>query len=120
MKRTLIAIFLLGALMSPAMVHAQSPTFIPESGTLGPCDFRTGEIHFDCVPVYIGFLVTVAAGFAGGFFFFGIILGGYKFALKSASQEKQAGLQQLQGAFIGIIVVVFSYLIVDTILRTLT
>jgi ABC-type spermidine/putrescine transport system permease subunit I len=77
-------------------------------------------IHFDCIPYYIGYLIQLVFVFAAGSFLIGIILGGYKYAIGSVTTEgKEAGKKQLTGAVMGFVVVVLSYLLVDTVLEAL-
>ncbi len=112
---TLLSLFARGLLPS-----AQAQSLIPATGTVGPCDFTTGDFDFDCIPFYIGYLITVLFAFAAGAFLVGIILGGYKYAIGSVTTEgKEAGKKQLTGAVLGFVVVVLSYLLVDTILEAL-
>jgi hypothetical protein len=108
--------FFVALVISMPMVHAQS--LLPPA--IGSCDFVNGDLQYQCIPIYIGYVVQFVLGFATGFFLIGIMMGGYKWALFSASQSKQAGREQLKGAFIGFLIVVFAYLLVDTIIEALT
>jgi len=107
------------------VVHAQPSSLIPATGQAGPCDFAfptpmSSGIHFDCIPYYIGYLIQLVFVFAAGSFLIGIILGGYKYAIGSVTTEgKEAGKKQLTGAVMGFVVVVLSYLLVDTVLEAL-
>lgn len=101
------------------LFHAQAQ-LIPATGVLQTCDFTTGALHFDCIPIYVGYLINLLFIFASGAFLIGIILGGYQYAIGSVTtQGKEAGKKQLTGATIGFCVVVLSYLLVDTILEAL-
>ena len=104
-------------------VHAQAPSsLIPASGSLGPgCNFVTGDIHFDGVPLYIGYLIKFLLGMAGGFFMFGMIIAGYKYMFGSISGSgTEAGKKEIIGRLVGLAIIIFSYLLVDTILELLT
>lgn len=102
----------------PASASAQ---LIPAPGGLPACDFRGGEIHFACVPIYIGYLIQILLGFAGGFFLFGIMLGGYKYMFGSLTgQADSGGKKEIVARIIGFVVVLFSYILVDTIIQLLT
>ena len=119
----------LGASFLPsAFAQAPSPTLIPASGKLGQlsgagasCDFMTGVLHFDCIPLYIGYLMKIAIGFAGGFFLTSLLLAGYKYAIGSVTTEgKEGGKKQIIGAVTGFSIAILSYLLVDTIINALT
>jgi len=120
MRRLSLCTALVLGLSSLFSLSAEAQSLIPSGGVVGSCNFRTGVLHFDCIPVYIGYLITVAFGFAGGTFLIGIMMGGYKFAVGSVTTEgKEAGKKQLIGAITGFAVVVLSYLLIDTILEAL-
>jgi hypothetical protein len=101
-------------------VHAQS--LIPASGQLSAsCNFVTGNLNFSCIPLYIAYLVQMLLAIAGGFFIFGMMMAGYKYMIGSVTQAgTEAGKKEIIGRIIGFAVIVFSYLIVDTIVRLLT
>jgi hypothetical protein len=106
----------------PVLAQPAVPvSLIPASGMEGPCDFLTGRIHFNCIPYYIGYLIRLLLGFAGGFFLFGIVLGGYKYMLGSVTASgSESGKKEIIGRIIGFVVIIFSYLLVDTIINALT
>lgn len=115
--------FLFAAFAITGAVHAQAPSsLIPASGSLGPgCNFVTGDIHFDCVPLYIGYLIKFLLGMAGGFFMFGMMIAGYKYMFGSVSGSgTEAGKKEIIGRLVGFAIIIFSYLLVDTILELLT
>ena len=117
MRRAFLTIAF-SVLLSPAFASAQ---LIPAPGVLPACDFRGGVIHFGCVPIYIGYLIQLLLGFAGGFFLFGIMLGGYKYMFGSLSgQGTETGKKEIIARLIGFMVVLFSYILVDTIIQLLT
>lgn len=117
-----LAVLILCAAFHAGMAHAQAPgTLIPASGVLGVCNFVTGDIHFDCLPVYIGYLIKFLLGFAGGFFMFGIMMAGYKYMFGSITASGlESGKKEIFARIIGLVIIVFSYLLVDTILQLLT
>jgi len=121
MRRMFFPFGTLFALSYAFLIHAQTPSaLIPASGAVGTCDFATGVLHFDCIPIYLGYLIQLLFVFASGAFLIGIIMGGYKYAVGSVTtQGKEAGKKELTGAIIGFCVVVLSYLLVDTILEAL-
>ncbi len=102
---------------------AQAPmSFIPSSGSIGQgCNFVTGEIHFHCVPIYIGYLIKFFLGMAGGFFLFGLLLAGYKYMFGSITTAGlESGKKEIIARLVGFAIIVFSYLLVDTIIEVLT
>lgn len=104
--------------------YAQSSlpdSFIPSTGIYGPCDFITGKLHFNCIPVYIGFVIKFLILFASGGLLIGIMLAGYKYAIGSVTTAgKEEGKKQLIGVIVGFCIAVLSYLLVDTIIEALT
>lgn len=102
---------------------AQAPmSFIPSDGQLAPgCNFVTGEIHFHCVPIYIGYLIKFFLGMAGGFFLFGILMAGYKYMFGSITTAGlESGKKEIIARLVGFAIIVFSYLLVDTLIELLT
>ena len=101
---------------------AQPSSLIPASGILAPgCNFSTGEIHFFCIPLYIAYLVQLLLATAGGFFLFGMMIAGYKYMFGSITQAgTEAGKKEIIARIIGFAVIVFSYLILDTLIRLFT
>ena len=114
--------FLLSLLLSRALpAYAQvNPTLIPESGTIGDCDFATGDIHFGCIPLYVAYLIQVAFSLIGGVCLIEIIIAGYQITVSGFSGgDKSAGYGRLRWALIGLAIAVLSYLIVDTLVSAL-
>ena len=100
------------------------PQLIPDTGMIGNCSFITGDFSFDCIPLYLAYLLRIAFGMAGGFAVFQIIQGGYEYALSGLQQfgglpDKEAGKKRITNAVLGLVVVVLTYLIVDTIVSAL-
>ena len=96
------------------------PQLIPESGILAPgCDFITGEFHFHCIPIYVGYLVKLVFGFAAGMCIFNIIRGAYQIVLGSLSGEKESGKNRITWAIIGLIFCILSFALVDIVISAL-
>jgi hypothetical protein len=100
------------------------PGLIPATGELqggaGACSFVTGEFHFDCIPIYIAYLIQVIFGFAGGFCLQQIIFAGYSIAMSGLTGgDKSKGISRLTWALIGLAVSVGAFLIVDFVVDTL-
>ncbi len=105
----------------PHAVFAQ-PTLIPQDGTIGGCSFITGDFGFDCIPLYLAYLIRLAFGLAGGFALFNIIQGGYEYAisgLPAGIVDKEAAKKRITNAIVGFVVVVLAYLIIDTIVSAI-
>ncbi len=105
------------------VASAQAPmSLIPPSGSLAAgCNFVTGDIHFHCIPLYIGYLIQFMLGMAGGFFLFGIMIAGYKYMFGSITAAgMESGKKELIGRIVGFAIIVFSYLMVDIIIELLT
>lgn len=108
----------------PSVVFAQ-PTLIPQDGTIGGCSFITGDFGFDCIPLYLAYLIRLAFGLAGGFALFNIIQGGYEYAISGMQPiagglpDKEAAKKRITNAIVGFVVVVLAYLIIDTIVSAI-
>ena len=110
--------------LSSVVAYAQGvgPQLIPDTGVIGDCSFVTGDFSFDCIPLYLGYLIRLAFGMAGGFAVFQILQGGYEYALSGLPTpivDKESAKKRITNAIIGLIVVVFAYLIIDTIVSAL-
>jgi hypothetical protein len=104
-------------LLMPGATFAQiNPTLIPEGGQIGNCNFITGDIHFDCIPLYIAYLVRTVFGLIGSIALIEIIISGYQMAISGFSGDKTAAKNRLTWSLIGLALSVFAWLIVDTIL----
>ena len=119
-----IALSLIAAsLLWSSVSYAQAPpgSLIPPSGVLGTCKFETGEIHFDCIPLYIGYLIQFFLTFAGVFLMFGLMIAGYKYMFGSVTGTgTESGRKEIIGRLVGFVIMVLSYLLVDTLLELLT
>ncbi len=112
------------ALIVPGRLAAQGvgPQLIPDTGTIGNCSFITGDFSFDCIPLYVAYLIRLAFGLAGGFAVFEIIKGGYEYALSGLPTpivDKESAKKRISNAILGLVVVVFAYLIIDLIVGAL-
>lgn len=117
--RTLIVV---GFVLVPVLAQAQfDPHLIPNGGRFGACDFNTifdgraSTVGWDCIPVYIAFLIQTVFGFIGTLCLIQIIWAGYEMAISSVSGDKEAGKNRLQRAIIGLVFSMFVYLIVNMV-----
>ena len=121
MKRFSVApllIIALGAIAGSAV--AQDPALIPASGMLGDkCNFITGEFDFDCVPLYVGYLVQIVFAMSGGFALIEIIKGGYQIGMGVLTGDKEAGKKRVTWALAGLALCILAFVIVDFVISTL-
>lgn len=119
MKRSLRELIIALALAAPLLASAQE--LIPGSGKIGlACNFIDGEFGFECIPLYIAYLVQLVFGASAGFALIEIIKSGYQIAMGGLTGNKEAGKNRLTWALIGLAVCVLSFVIVDYIVTTLT
>lgn len=104
--------------LMPRFAYAQTPSLIPEDGVPG-CDFDTGVIHAECIPMYLSYLIKTIFGLTGAFFLLMIIWSGYQFALKGITQDDTGAKERLKNAITGFIVCALSFFIIDFIISTL-
>lgn len=106
-----------------AFAQGVGPQLIPDTGTIGEnCSFVTGMFTFDCIPLYLAYLIRLAFGLAGGFALFHIIQGGYEYALSGVQAigiDKESAKKRIGNAILGLSVVILAYLIVDTIVSAI-
>jgi len=108
----------LGAAAGSAV--AQDPALIPASGTLGDkCNFITGEFDFDCVPLYVGYLIQIVFAMSGGFALMEILKGGYQIGMGGLTGDKEGGKKRVTWALIGLALCILSFVIVDFAISTL-
>lgn len=121
MSRTLFGLIAILTISFASLASAQEPALIPPSGTLGAgCSFITGEFSFDCIPIYIGYLVSVAFGASGGFALIEVIKAGYQIAMGGLTGDKEKGKQRLTWALIGLAFCIMAFLMVDYVVTVLT
>ena len=117
MRRHLTVVLTIGILLTTAPALAQE--FIPASGALGACNFVTGEFNFDCIPIYVGYLVKVLFAMTGGFALIEIVKSGYEIALSGVTGDKEKGKKHLTWALLGLALSICAFLVVDFIISTL-
>jgi len=96
-------------------------TLLPNNGTLGAgCSFITGEFGYQCVPLYVAYLIQLIFGFTGGIALMQIMMAGYQIAMGGLQGGDTSGPRsRILWALIGLGVCVFSFLIIDTIIFAL-
>lgn len=118
----LISLLTCLGLLRATATFAQAPMLIPEGGMIGGCSFVTGDFGFDCIPLYLSYLIRLAFGLAGGFALFNIIQGGYEYGLSGLPAgivDKEAAKKRVTHAIVGFVVVILAFLIIDTIVSAM-
>lgn len=82
------------------------------------CNFVTGELHFECIPMYIGYLIELIFGFTAGMCLLEIIHAGYEMSF-SGFGDRESSRKRIWNALLGLAMAVMAFLIVDTILTVL-
>lgn len=104
----------------PVRALAQlTPSLIPQDGMIGRCNFVTGDIHFDCVPLYVAYLIQLLFGSLGTICLLMIIWAGYEWAFSGLEGDSQKAKARLRNAIMGLIFSVAAFLIVDTVVSVL-
>ncbi len=120
MRRWFFLVAVVGGLMVPVLSQAQlNPQLIPESGTIGRCSFVTGDFQFDCIPLYLAYLIQLVFGAVGTICLLMIIYAGYEWAFAGLGGDTQGAKKRLSNALLGLALSVLSYLVVDTIVSVL-
>lgn len=97
--------------IGPSIAHAQIIVSDPKV-----CDFATGKLTAQCIPLFIGHVIEVIISFIGAFLVINIIIAGYQIAIANVIDDKAAGKNRLIWSLVGFAVAVSCYLIVDIIL----
>ncbi len=122
--RKVLLITLLILVLNP-VAHAQTaptPSFIPESGTIGSCNFITGEMKFDCIPAYIAYLVQFMFMGIGTLSLIQMIIAGYQIAMSGVlpGGSSEAGKNRLIWSIIGLVVSLLSFAIINFFISTVS
>jgi hypothetical protein len=91
------------------------PHLIPTEQT-GECNFMTGEFSYDCIPLYVAYMVRTVFSFLGTLCLIQIIYGGYEVAMGDLTGQTEEGWKRIRHAIIGLAAALFSFAIVDMIL----
>ena len=100
------------------MAQAQmDPHLIPpESAKIAGCNFMTGEFSYNCIPLYVAYIVKTILSFLGTLALIQIIYAGYEIAIGSLEGDKEKGKKRLKNSIMGLLAAIFSFAIVDMIL----
>lgn len=94
----------------------QNPAIIPPDGKIGACSFVTGEFDYECIPLYVAYLIQLMFGLIGGFCLIQIIQGGYQVGWSGLTAENEAGKNRIKNALIGFAVSLLCFALVDMII----
>lgn len=108
---------LLSLLTSVQVAYAQNPGIVV--GGLNGCDFYTGKLQPQCVPVFIGHIIQTVFSVLSVMFLLNVLFAGYQIAMGSWSGEKAAGKDRLTWSIIGLVVSTCAFLIIDLVVDTL-
>ncbi|MDD5041516.1 MAG: hypothetical protein PHX87_04145 [Candidatus Peribacteraceae bacterium] len=98
---------------------AQTLSLIPDGGVPG-CDFASGDLVKDCIPLFIAHVIRVVFGFVGGVCLILILISGYRILLAVVTGgDKSTGFEMLRWAIIGFITSALTFFIIDFIISTI-
>lgn len=114
--RSMISVLLFTRLIGIALpVHAALIEDIK-----GSCDFTSGKIDAECVPVFIAHLIQQIFMFTGAICLIMIMIGAYQLVLgRSIGAETSKGQSTITWGLIGFIAAALSFFIVDFIISSL-
>lgn len=111
------AAFLPALAVVPTIARAQNPAIITD---LPGCDFRTGNMDIECIPIFIGHLIQTIFGLISVFFILNVIYAGYEIATGAWSGDRTAGKDRLKWSIVGLIVSACSYLILNLVVTVIS
>ncbi len=114
-----IALAVALAVWAPSVGAQLIPSVIPASGMIGRCSFITGDFHFDCIPLYLGYLIQLVFGLLGTVCLIEIIWAGYEWAFSGLTGDNQKAKGRLTNAILGLIFSLLAFLIVDTVVSAI-
>ncbi|MDD5469415.1 MAG: hypothetical protein PHO92_01285 [Candidatus Peribacteraceae bacterium] len=103
-------------LLLPGVAFAQDSLI---SDGAGGCDFASGQVHADCIPGYIAYLIKILFGFTGGICLIVILVGGFQYALGTVAGGKDKAMATIRYGIIGMILSALSYVIVNFIVTAI-
>lgn len=110
-------------------MHAMNPLhlFVPAAHAINSipipdqCDFKYGNIHFDCIPYYIQSLTYGVVSLTGSISLIMLMYNGFRWMLGPVTEgSTDAAKKGILYSIIGLIVSLMAYAIVDTIVSTVT
>ena len=90
----------------------------------GLCDFINGEISWGCIPAYINQLTFIVVSFTVSVSLLMLMVNGFRYMLGGVSDEAGGGIDSakkgIRNALIGLLISFLIYVIIDTIVRSVT
>ena len=84
------------------------------------CDFTTGRVHAECVPLFLSHLIQIIFALSGAACLIMIVIAGYQIAIaKAIDKDKSEGITRLRVAIVGFILCGMSWYIIDFIISAL-
>ena len=104
-----------------SIASAQTPSLIPEDplSIHEDCNFVTGEVHADCIPAYIAYVIRQIFVMSGTIFLFVIIYGGYEYALGDMVGGEQKAVARIRYGIVGMVCCGLSFFLVDFVVSAL-
>ncbi len=95
---------------------------LPEGISDAGCKFATGEVSWDCIPVYISQLTFIVVSFTGSICILLFIFNAIRMIVSPIISESgnDAAKRGMLYAVIGFIVSLCAYIIVETVITTVT
>ncbi|QQS59799.1 hypothetical protein IPN35_02940 [Candidatus Peregrinibacteria bacterium] len=119
MKKILSILLWGGILLIPkrALAAGCELNIIPDSLALA---IKTGNIHWEDLITFVLHLICFLVFIAGGVAVILLMIGGYKFIFGSIMEDKESGVKTIKNTLLGLVVVLLSWIIVDTLISFLT
>lgn len=81
---------------------------------------KTGDIHWADLITFALHLICFLIFIAGGIAVILLMIGGYRFIFGSMMEDKDTGVKIIRNTLLGLVVVLLSWIIVDTLISFLT
>ncbi|MBP9773788.1 MAG: hypothetical protein KBD00_04115 [Candidatus Peribacteraceae bacterium] len=96
--------------------HAITSIPIPDQ-----CDFKYGDIHFDCIPFYVQSLTYAVISLAGSISLIMLMYNGFRWMIGPVTEgSTDAAKKGILYSILGLIVSLMAYAIIDTVVSTVT
>lgn len=84
------------------------------------CAITTGQISLWMIPYYIRYILNLIIGLSGLVAMGAIIVGGYLYVFAGLSDDKDSGKKAIKNGFLGLIVVMLAWGVVNIVISVLT
>jgi hypothetical protein len=121
MRKRYLPLLVIPCLLAVQAAHALPSSLIPEEGSIGECNFVTGELGFQCVPIFIAYVVEWMFAAIGTWAVIMMVYAGYEIALGGAlGGTSDKGKQRLTWAIVGLIASLLSFAILNFVIASFT